>query len=173
MIVDAYGRVVLTADEMVALLYEGRELNNDILGEASEEIHRYNELCRLNDKLEYRIPVADLLPDSPEGEHARRRDTWFLPLSYAERDIWPLLEQRCSNDAERERLAQERVEYEKRGLLPLLRLMMYLVDEFRHRKIVWGVGRGSSVASFALYLIGIIKINPMRYGLEIGEFLKD
>ncbi len=173
MIVDDYGRVVLTADEMVALLYEGRELTNDILGEASEEIRRYNEFCRINDKLEYRIPVSESLSESPEHEHARRKDSWFLPLSYAERDIWPLLESKCSNEAEKARLSQERTEYEKRGLLPLLRLMMYLVDEFRHRKIVWGVGRGSSVASFTLYLIGIIKINPMRYGLEIGDFLKD
>ena len=88
-------------------------------------------------------------------------------------DIWALLEERCSTPDELSRLNQERKEYEARDLEPLLRLMLYLVDDFRNRKIVWGVGRGSSVASFVLYLIGIIKINPMKYGLEIGEFLKD
>ena len=38
--------------------------------------------------------------------------------------------------------------------------------------IVWGVGRGSSVASFCLFLIGVHKINPMIYNLDYTEFLR-
>jgi DNA polymerase III alpha subunit len=173
MIVDDYGRVVMTADEMIDLLYSGRELTDDILAQPGDEINRYNELCRINDKLDNLIPVATPKAITPEDDHSARQKTWFVPLAYADIDVWEVLERRCSTEAERQRLCEERVEFEKRDLAPLLRLMMYLVDEFRSRKIVWGVGRGSSVASYALYLIGITKINPMQYGLEIGEFLKD
>jgi DNA polymerase III alpha subunit len=42
----------------------------------------------------------------------------------------------------------------------------------RENKIVWGVGRGSSVASYVLYLIGIHKINSLKYNLDINEFLR-
>jgi DNA polymerase III alpha subunit len=42
----------------------------------------------------------------------------------------------------------------------------------RSSNIVWGVGRGSSVASYALYLIGIHKIDPIKYNLSINEFFK-
>jgi DNA polymerase III alpha subunit len=42
----------------------------------------------------------------------------------------------------------------------------------RDNNIVWGVGRGSSIASFVLYLIGIHRINSLYYDLSINEFLK-
>ena len=62
--------------------------------------------------------------------------------------------------------------YEERGLYPLLKHLLFLVDHFRKNNIVWGVGRGSSVASFVLYLIGIHKVNPLKYDLDIKDFLK-
>ena len=51
--------------------------------------------------------------------------------------------------------------------------MIYLVDYMRKNKIVWGVGRGSSVASYVLYLIGVNKIDSIKYKLECQEFLRD
>jgi DNA polymerase III alpha subunit len=54
----------------------------------------------------------------------------------------------------------------------MLRLLFYLVDDFRERGVVWGVGRGSSVASYCLFLIGVHKIDAILYDLSIKEFLK-
>jgi len=54
----------------------------------------------------------------------------------------------------------------------LLQYLKYLVDIMRKQNIVWGVGRGSSVASFVLFLIGVHKINSLYYDLNIDEFLK-
>jgi DNA polymerase III alpha subunit len=51
--------------------------------------------------------------------------------------------------------------------------MKYIVDTLRKNQIVWGVGRGSSVASYALYLIGVHKIDSVKYDLPIGEFFKE
>jgi DNA polymerase III alpha subunit len=34
------------------------------------------------------------------------------------------------------------------------------------------VGRGSSVASYVLFLIGVHKIDPIKYELPIEEFFK-
>jgi len=50
--------------------------------------------------------------------------------------------------------------------------MIYIVDMMRKNNLVWGVGRGSSVASYVLYLIGIHKIDSLKYNLNIEEFLK-
>jgi DNA polymerase III alpha subunit len=46
------------------------------------------------------------------------------------------------------------------------------VETMRVNNIVWGVGRGSSVASYVLYLIGVHKIDSMYYDLDIEEFLR-
>ena len=166
--VDTYGRVILDAEELFSALYRGEEISGVFA--AGEEIDRYNELCRYNDKSEFVLNSPPL--DGGKSNDERRRE-WSLPDQYRVLDVWSFLEQKCKSEEERHRLRDEKVEYEARDLSDLLRLMVYLVDNFRSRGIVWGVGRGSSVASLALYLIGITKINPMKYGLEIGEFLKD
>ena len=57
-------------------------------------------------------------------------------------------------------------------MMDLLRFLKYMVDKFRENTILWGVGRGSSVASYCLYLLGVHKINSLKYDLDIKEFLR-
>jgi DNA polymerase III alpha subunit len=57
-------------------------------------------------------------------------------------------------------------------MFDLLRFLVYIVDVMREQDIVWGVGRGSSVASYVLYLIGVHKIDSLYYDLDIAEFLR-
>jgi len=47
-----------------------------------------------------------------------------------------------------------------------------MVDNLRKRNVVWGVGRGSSVSSYVLFCIGINRIDPLKFNLDVGEFLK-
>ena len=64
------------------------------------------------------------------------------------------------------------LEFEKRDMFMLLRYLKYFVDTMRKNKVVWGLGRGSSVSSYVLYLIGVHKINSIYYDIPINEFLK-
>ena len=57
-------------------------------------------------------------------------------------------------------------------MVMVLKTMKYIVDTLRKHDVVWGVGRGSSVASYALYLIGVHKIDSVKYNLPIDEFFK-
>ena len=68
---------------------------------------------------------------------------------------------------------EELAEFERREMFDLLRYMIYLVDFMRENNIIWGVGRGSSVASYVLYLIGVHKIDSIKYNLDWREFLRD
>jgi len=70
------------------------------------------------------------------------------------------------------RVSEEFEEYRQRNMINLLRYMVYLVDFMRENGIVWGVGRGSSVASYVLYLIGVHKIDSIKFGLDWREFLR-
>lgn len=100
------------------------------------------------------------------------QSNWLMPIEYKNMDIAQWVLDQCKNDAELQRAGQELLMYQERNMFPLLQYLKYLVDTMRHYNIVWGVGRGSSVASFVLYLIGIHKINSLYYDLPIEEFLK-
>ena len=87
-------------------------------------------------------------------------------------DIAEYLLNLCNTDAELQRVGQELLLYQDRNMFDLLRFLVYIVDVMRENDIVWGVGRGSSVASYVLYLIGVHKINSLYYDLDIAEFLR-
>ena len=62
--------------------------------------------------------------------------------------------------------------FEERNLFPVLRILIYIIETMRKHKLVWGVGRGSSVASYVLYLLGVHKVDSLKHNLDIKEFLK-
>jgi len=97
---------------------------------------------------------------------------WFMPEEYMNFDIAKWILEQCKNQIELQRSAEELILFQERDLFPLLKYLKYFVDTMRKHNIVWGVGRGSSVASFVLYLIGVHKINSIKFSLDIREFLK-
>lgn len=124
------------------------------------------------------------LPNWPKFVQYKEQDTsieefdranqsmWFMPDEYKNMDIAKWVLDQCKDEAELQRAGQELLLYQERDMFPLLQYLKYLVDTMRENNIVWGVGRGSSVASFVLFLIGIHKINSLYYDLPIEEFLK-
>jgi DNA polymerase III alpha subunit len=97
---------------------------------------------------------------------------WFMPQEYKNLDIAKWVLDQCKTDAELQRAGEELIMFQERNMFILLQYLKYLVDTMRENNIVWGVGRGSSIASFVLYLIGIHRINSLYYDLSINEFLK-
>lgn len=102
-----------------------------------------------------------------------------IPQHYKEIDVEDYVKKLIPNgvDGTDNAEASQRVEmelalYKARNLYSILQLMIYIVDMMRKNNLVWGVGRGSSVASYVLYLIGVHKINSITYNLDIEEFLK-
>jgi DNA polymerase-3 subunit alpha len=78
----------------------------------------------------------------------------------------------CESDAELQRCGQELMMFQERDLFNLLRYLKYLVDTMTQNRLIWGVGRGSSVASFVLYKLGVHRINSLHYELDPAEFLR-
>jgi DNA polymerase III alpha subunit len=54
----------------------------------------------------------------------------------------------------------------------VIKTMKFIVDTLRENNVLWGVGRGSSVASYSLYLIGVHKIHSIKYKLPIEDFIR-
>jgi DNA polymerase III alpha subunit len=100
------------------------------------------------------------------------QNKWHMPQQYRDMDIAQFVLEQCQDDSELQRAGMELLLFQERDMFDLLKYLKYLVDTMREHNIVWGVGRGSSVSSFVLYLIGIHKINSLYYDLSIDEFLK-
>lgn len=101
-----------------------------------------------------------------------QQQKWFMPDEYKTMDIALYVLNKCTTEAELQRAGEELFLFQERGLFPLLQYLKYLVDTMRANNIVWGVGRGSSVASYVLFLLEVHRINSLYYDLSIDEFLK-
>ena len=97
---------------------------------------------------------------------------WHMPEEYKQLDIAEYIVGLCKTQQELQRVGQELLLYQERNLFDLLRYLKYLVDLMRENRLIWGVGRGSSVASYVLYLLGVHRINSMYYELDPAEFLR-
>lgn len=102
---------------------------------------------------------------------------WIIPDEYKELDIINLSVQKLgelglSSPEYADRLEYELFEMDKRGMFPFIRCVYYVVEQLRQNNIVWGVGRGSSCASLVLFVLGINRVDPVKYDIPVGEFIK-
>jgi len=101
-----------------------------------------------------------------------RQSAWFMPDQYRNLDIAEHVLGLCNSPEQLQRAAQELMMFQERNMFDLLRYLKYLVDRLRDHDIIWGVGRGSSVASYVLYLLGVHRVDSMFYELDPHEFLR-
>ena len=167
---DAYGRSFTDSNELCDLLYKNPSLDLSLF--LVEDPQEFNK-----SRSELHADVPNLfgyvtLADSVEEFDLRFQRKWHMPVEYKELDIAEYILSLCTQDYELQRVAEELLLYQERDLFDLLRYLKYLVDTLRKNNLVWGVGRGSSVASYVLFLLGVHKINSVYYDLSIDEFLK-
>jgi len=107
----------------------------------------------------------------PEFDHIRQ-NSWFMPDEYRNIDIAEHVLSLCRTQEELQRAGEELLLFQQYDLFDLLRYLRYLVDVMKQNHVIWGVGRGSSVASFVLYLLGVHRVNSLYYDLDPREFLR-
>jgi DNA polymerase III alpha subunit len=111
-------------------------------------------------------------PDAQTVFDHMQQSTWHMPEEYQQLDIAEYILKLCKTEAELQRCGAELLKYQERGLFDLLRYLKYLVDVMRDNHVIWGVGRGSSVSSYVLYLLEVHRINSLHYELDVEEFLR-
>lgn len=165
---DMYGQQIY--DEMeLCLLYlqdPSRTLKRVFV---NDEI-KFNEILQLENPPEL-IKYTENDSSVNQFDEKNQRH-WLMPDEYYNLDIAQYILDQCSNDSELQRAGEELILFQERDMFILLKYLKYLVDTMRKNNIVWGVGRGSSVASFILFLLGVHKINSLYYDLSINEFIK-
>jgi DNA polymerase III alpha subunit len=166
-------QVVLSEQDILEGLYSGKindlsDLNIDDIS----LVEQFNSARRQNADP---FPNLTLFNEALEslGEFDKRnQEQWFMPKEYEDFPMVEFLLDKTTNEEEYQRVVTELDLYIQHNMMALLNYLKYLVDTMRSNNIVWGVGRGSSVASYCLYLLGVHKVNSIKYELDIHEFLK-
>jgi len=169
---DHLGQLIYNEDDCVNMLMRGHTLHVDgMLVDATVDLEtvagilenvptfiRYNELAT------QAISVEDF-------DH-RNQSNWLMPDEYKNFDIAEYLLNLCESEAALQRVGEELLMYQARELFDLLRYLKFLVDIMKQNNLIWGVGRGSSVASYVLYLLNVHRVDSLHYNLDIAEFLR-
>jgi DNA polymerase III alpha subunit len=130
------------------------------------------ERCQTTDDIsKYLNQVALEHLDYPITPTTVNPTHWFIPNDYYP-NLVEFLYGCCTTDEQRDRVSLELELFAKNKMHDVLYVMKYIVDTLRANNVVWGVGRGSSVASYVLHLIGVHKVDSIKYKLPIEEFFK-
>jgi len=174
MIKNNFGEIVLDENDLCDLVMQGHDLStvSNAVVDQSVNIEKFATI------LEH--PIESLatwtLPNNSNMSISEwdslNQQTWYMPEEYKNIDIAEYILGLCKTSEEMQRCGEELLLYQERNLFDLLRYLKYLVDVMRNNNLIWGVGRGSSVSSYVLYLLGVHKIDSLYYDLDPQEFLR-
>lgn len=170
---NKFGEIVFDEQDLCDLVMQGREpwlMENVTISKALDIKHMIAVLQDPGQLITWTSP-ADESQSVPDYDRARQQE-WFMPDSYKNLDIAEQVLGLCGTQEQLQRAGQELILFQERGLFDLLRYLKYLVDVMRDNQVIWGVGRGSSVASYVLFLLGVHRVDSLYYDLDPAEFLR-
>jgi DNA polymerase III alpha subunit len=171
-IVTDEGEVIAKHSLLVKQALSG-EVFTELRAMAHPDIKQYNKSSG------YATPI-DTWEDSGEGtEKGPNPETfeWTIPKKYLDLDVAELCinaleEKKLNSDVYIERLSWELLQMETKDMHQFVRCLLYVTHRFKEDGVLWGVGRGSSCASLIMYLLGINKVDPVKYNIPAEEFFK-
>ena len=165
MLSDSFGNPIFQEHDIFNMLYKGQIDHIDqIFAEPTVEVQNLFKNLGISPK------HIDPFADQKLFDKSNQSD-WFIPKDYYP-NLVEMLYGMCSTKEQTDRVSEELEAFIQHNMLDLLYVLKYIVDTLRANNVVWGVGRGSSVASYVLYLIGVHRIDSLKYNLDWHEFLR-
>jgi DNA polymerase III alpha subunit len=173
MIQNKFGELVFSESDICNLIMQGRNVDS-LQHVVVDKTVNLEELTRHVEQPESLLTWTSPCNDNTSVSefHKARQLLWHMPEEYKNLDIAQHVLSLCKTEVELQRCGAELLLYQERDLFDLLRYLAYLVNVMKENQVIWGVGRGSSVASYVLYLLGVHRINSLYYNLDIAEFLR-
>lgn len=169
--IDQYGRVVYDVYDLYDMVMSGLDTSKIKEVSWNEDFEKYNKAIEKNYVDTNILEKLETIKLDVEEFDRINQENWFIPDEYKTLDIKSYVLERTPTHAI-DRVNEELNLYDKYNIIDVLKVCIYIIDTLRKNNIVWGVGRGSSVASYVLYLIGVHKIDSIKYELDINEFLR-
>jgi len=169
---NQYSEIILDETDLCDLLMQGQDITQmKCIVDSSVDIELAIQLLEDPGQLALWTFPYDSDISVPDWDSVQQRN-WHMPAEYQQLDIAEHVVAMCDTAEKLQRVGHELLLYQERDLFNLLRYLKYLVDIMRDNHVIWGVGRGSSVSSYVLYLLGVHRIDSMYYDLDVGEFLR-
>ena len=167
---NKFGELIFTESDVLDLVMQGIRLSalNGMIVDDSVNLSNIPDTIDPLPQLQQQRLHSCSVPEW----HRQQQNRWHMPDEYKTLDIAAHVLGLCESEAELQRCGQELLLYQERDLFDLLRYLKYLVDVMTDNRIIWGVGRGSSVASYVLYKLGVHRIDSLYYNLDVCEFLR-
>lgn len=169
---DKFGQLVFGEQDVINLYLQGHDIAalNHLLVDNTVDLET---AAHILDNVPAFVRYDELAQNQTVEEFDHRcQANWYMPQEYKELDIAKHVLSLCKSNAELQRCGEELLLFQERNLFDLLRYLKYLVDVMTENRLIWGVGRGSSVASYVLYKLGVHRIDSMYYELDPTEFLR-
>ena len=168
--INQYSEIIFNEQDVCNLVMQGRDIDS-LTGLLVDDTVDLESAVDFADNLPHLVKYS--LSELSVGDWDRvQQSNWHMPEEYKTLDIAEHVLSLCHSQQELQRCGEELLLYQDKNLFDLLRYLTYLVDVMRDNQIIWGVGRGSSVASYVLYKLGVHKIDSMYYDLDPREFLR-
>jgi len=161
---DQFSNPVFNEQDIFEALYKGHNISGEMFVDKTTSTKSLEKTAGFN----FWLPLDNYDLSLSDYDAAMQAD-WNMPDGYKNMDIEEWLYSQGGNNV---RVREELDAFKERNMLDLLRWLKYFVDTCEKEGIVWGVGRGSSVASYVLYLLGVHSIDPIKYNLDWQEFLR-
>lgn len=166
------GDSTVEPDAIADMILRGMNIKRGIyVAEENDEIKQFNLISET--------------PLTVKSESRKLNFDWNIPDKYLTLKLAPFLLGKLEREIQQNktltdkdietrisRVEDELERYYECNLNFLLRTAIYIIDIFREKNVVWGVGRGSACGSYILYLIGIHDIDSVYFDLDAGDFLR-
>jgi DNA polymerase III alpha subunit len=158
-------------DDLLKLIQGGVPVDKLFIDTVTPEVEQYNKFVSKSQQISSKDKSAELLK------------SWNLPKEYIQLDINEYIFEQFDKEMDENSFSEDEIEQRMQRLVKelcifsrndfnnVLKAIIYIINTLEENNVVWGVGRGSSVSSYLLYLIGTHDVDSVKYNLDVADFI--
>lgn len=162
------GDSTVEADEIINKITSGNSIDFLFVETLTDDIIQYNKLVPVEQSINVKNKIKELSFEWKIPEEYKKLDV----ISYVSNKLLERDGTKADIELREKRCAMELKLFKELEHFTTLQALIYIVDTLVKNNTVWGVGRGSSVSSYVLYIIGLHDVDSFHYDLDIEDFLR-
>lgn len=161
------GTVAYHPSAVVNLLKEGVEVR--AVTSPSDAVTQYNKFASPDKRIRVKTELVPFAVDWTFDQRYKSLDV----SKYVHRLHEQLMGKEANYSERVMRLDHELQLFADRGLFDVIRAIIFTINRLTLADAVWGIGRGSSVSSYVLFVIGAHDVDSHEYDIPVEDFLRE